>query len=101
MQSSYFPDPRRQQIAALFSFYPLSRLIKQTPEFEEFAVPLNISVSPQPLYVAVLVPARFPSERPSIRVLAEVTHPNISPDFVYTGKSLQAWNSQSVLIQVV
>ena len=27
--------------------------------------------------------------------------PPESADFVYTGKSLQAWNSQSVLIQVV
>ena len=76
-------------------------MIKQVPDYEEFAVPLNIAVSPQPLYVAVLVPVKFPDDKPQIRILAEVTHPNISPDFRYTGQSLLSWNSQSVLIQIV
>jgi len=76
----------------------MTRVIKQDPEYEEYAVPLNIAISPVPLYVAVLVPVNFPTEMPQIRILAEVSHPNISPDFKYIGQSLLGWNSQSVLI---
>lgn len=79
----------------------MTRLIKQDLAFEEFAVPLTISISPAPLYIAVLVPMSFPIERPYIRILSEVTHPCISDDLKYIGASLLQWSQQSVLVQIV
>jgi len=55
---------RRSQINQLMSAYPNTRLVKTTQDFEDYQVPLVISVSILPLYVGVTVPAKFPDEKP-------------------------------------
>ena len=80
--------------------YKSTRIRQRKGEEAEIEVPLSISASKGNLWVLVILPARYPVQKPIIQILnAKVTHKYISPhNYQINHPVLTNWSQQSSLL---
>ena len=66
-------------------------------------MPLQLSISPAPLYIKVTLGQQFPQVPPKVHMMSSVTHKSLDAATIeYIGPALRNWNpSTSSLAQVV
>lgn len=79
--------------------YKNTRTRARKGEEAEIEVPLRISASKGNLWVLVILPARYPIQKPIIQILnAKVAHTYIGKNYQITHPSLTNWTQQSSLL---
>ena len=59
-------------------------------------MPLQLSVSPAPLYIKITLSNQFPQVPPKVHMMSSVTHPSLDPVTIeYKGPALRGWNGNS------
>jgi len=88
-QANMLQTLKNLQVSALRTDFPQMVILKQTEATTEYRVPLQLSVSPQPLYIKVTLGQTFPATKPTIAVMSRVSHQNIEPNtYSYKGPCL-------------
>ena len=97
-QQAMMVNMRNMQMQKLMNAFPQTAFHKETANGKEYRVPIQLSVSPQPLFVKLTLGPQFPYVKPIIQAMARVTHPNIEPrTYMYKGQALAQWRETSQL----
>lgn len=79
--------------------YKSTRIRQRKGEEIEIEVPLSIAASKGSLWVLVILPARYPMQKPIIQILkAKVTHKYIGKNYQINHPVLTNWTQQSSLL---
>jgi len=90
------------QVNKLRQMYPQTLLYKQSEMDTQHRVPLQLSISPAPLYIKVTLSNQFPQVPPKIHMMSSVTHPSLDPVTIeYVGPNLRNWDPQTSSLAAV
>ena len=90
------------QVNKLRQMYPNTLLYRQTPTDTQHRVPLQLSISPAPLYIKITLSNQFPQVPPKVHMMSSVTHPSLDPVTIeYRGPALRGWNPNSSTLAAV
>ena len=69
---------------------------------QQYRVPLMLPISPGPLFIKVTLGNQFPSIKPQVHMMSDVTHPNVDSGTIsYQGPVVKNWNQNSSLAEAI
>lgn len=90
---------KQYAVNELISVYKSSRIRQRKGEEVEVEVPLSISASKGNLWILVILPARYPLQKPIVQILnAKVTHKYIGKNYQVNHPVIINWTQQSSLL---
>ena len=105
MQSNQNNETMRNiQVCKLKQIYPQTVLFMEDPstKTQQYRVPLMLPISPGPLFIKVTLGNQFPSVKPQVHMMSDVTHPNVDPGTIsYQGPVIKNWSQNSSLAECI
>lgn len=90
---------KQYAINEVIATYKSTRIRQRKGEEVEVEVPLSISASKGSLWILVILPSRYPMQKPIIQILnATVTHKYIGRNYQINHPVLTNWTQQSSLL---
>ena len=90
------------QVCNLRRVYPDLIQLGTNASGDMYRAPFLLPVSSTPLYVKITLGHQFPNQRPQLHMMSSVQHQHLDPTTTeYKGPSIQSWNPNCSLAQVV
>lgn len=90
---------KQYAVNEVIATYKSTRIRQRKGEEVEIEVPLSISASKGNLWILVILPSRYPIQKPIVQILnAKVTHKYIGKNYQINHPTILNWSQQSSLL---